>query len=262
MPLKLIRNIIKKFCADADNTGDTSPDMAYDKAYLSVNRELLSAVESYVNKHYIVEDTVYLGEQYATDDTSSFSEWHATDDAIYHKQCEFKPPKLTPPPAAMPPVTAHDTDSQVRASRPQSRTPAAQVRAPMRQAPVAQANIQLDHLINNLDEPFSTALLRLIDATGKRDAEIYRRANIDRRLFSKIRSNTGYMPSKPTVLAFAIALELNLRQTADLLEKAGFALSHSRKFDVIIEYFISNRKYDIIQINEVLFYYDQPLLGG
>jgi len=121
---------------------------------------------------------------------------------------------------------------------------------------------RLDDLVGNLDEPFSATLLRLIDATGKKDAEIYRRANIDRRLFSKIRSNVGYMPSKPTVLAFAVALELTLGQTADLLGRAGFTLSHSRKFDVIVEYFIASRKYDIFEINEVLFSYDQPLLGG
>ena len=120
----------------------------------------------------------------------------------------------------------------------------------------------LDELVGNLDEPFSSTLLRLIDATGRKDADVYRRANIDRRLFSKIRSNTNYVPSKPTVLAFAVALELTLEQTEDLLERAGFALSHSRKFDVIVEYFIKSRKYDVFEINEILFNYDQPLLGG
>lgn len=127
---------------------------------------------------------------------------------------------------------------------------------------IAKPEKSLDDLVGNLDEPFSTTLLRLIDQAGKKDAEIYHRANIDRRLFSKIRSNTHYTPSKTTVLAFAVALELTLEQTEDLLERAGFALSHSRKFDVIIEYFIQSKKYDVFEINEVLFSYDQPLLGG
>ena len=126
----------------------------------------------------------------------------------------------------------------------------------------APVGASLDYLVGNLDEPFSATLLRLIDQSGRKDSDVYNRANIDRRLFSKIRSNPGYAPSKPTVLAFAVALELSLSQTEDLLERAGFALSRSRKFDVIVEYFIKSGKYDIFEINEVLFSYDQPLLGG
>jgi len=127
---------------------------------------------------------------------------------------------------------------------------------------VLKAPAGIDDLIDNLDEPFSTTLLRLIDANGKTDVEVYKRANLDRKLFSKIRTGKGYMPSKRTAIALAIALELNLDETDDLLERAGYALSHSQKFDVIIEYFIINGKYDIFEINEVLFKYDQPLLGG
>lgn len=126
----------------------------------------------------------------------------------------------------------------------------------------AAPNAGLDDLIDNLDEPFSITLLRLIDTKGKTDVGVYKRANLDRKLFSKIRTGKGYMPSKRTAIALAVALELTLDETDDLLERAGYTLSHSQKLDVIVEYFIINGNYDIFEINEVLFKYDQPLLGG
>lgn len=117
-------------------------------------------------------------------------------------------------------------------------------------------------MLENLDAGFSETLLQLIDRTGRKDSEIYRKANVDRKLFSKIRNNADYRPSKTTALAFAFALELDIDETRDFIARAGFALSRSSKFDVIVEYFLLNGKYNINELNEVLFAFDQPLVGA
>ena len=120
----------------------------------------------------------------------------------------------------------------------------------------------LSELLKQTDEGFSENLLRRIDSSGKKDSEVYKRANVSRQHFSKIRNNPNYKPTKATALAFAVALELSLDETRDLIGRAGYSLSHSSKFDIIIEYFIQNGNYNIHEINMTRFEFDQSLLGA
>ena len=122
------------------------------------------------------------------------------------------------------------------------------------------ASISLSDALSGMDERFSEMVLRKIDERGMTDAQCYKKAEIDRKLFSKLRGNRLYKPSRQTAVALAIALELSLEETKELLMKAGFALSHSSKFDIIIEYFISRGNYNRFEINEALYEFDQQLI--
>lgn len=214
--LQVATSTIRNFLIDHDIDVTL---VVYDKATFSISGELLGAVESYIDEHYVETHEIRRRQLLDVERDASYE---ADEDVTNYNEPILE--KMLPP----------------------------YVRVP---AP-------LDDLVGNLDESFSQMLLRLIDAKGMSDVAVYKRANLDRKLFSKIRSNKGYMPSKRTAIALAVALELSLDETNDLLERAGYALSPAVKFDVIVEYFITNGKYDVFEINGVLFEYDQPLLGG
>ena len=137
---------------------------------------------------------------------------------------------------------------------------AAEPVAAMGAAPAPQKR-SLDDVMKNLTETWSESLLRRIDEKGFTDVEVYKRANVDRKLFSKIRTDKYYQPKKSTALAFVLALKLNIDEAKDFLGRAGYAFSPSSKTDLIVQYFIENEVYEIMTINLALYEHDEPLLG-
>ncbi len=217
--------------------------VVYDKNCFLISKQLISEITEYIDQNYVEQHTniraeksrgrgFFDGLKSLNSDTVSLNEDSAYIDFIQKR----KPTKPQATFASKAP-TFNYVEKSVTASQ------------------------SLDEALNSLDESFQEMLLRKIDESGMTDAECYKKAHIDRKLFSKIRNDKFYKPSKPTALAFAVALELTLLETNELLRKAGFALSHSNKFDIIVEYFIKNKRYNIFEINEALYTFDQPVLG-
>jgi len=135
--------------------------------------------------------------------------------------------------------------------------------APCHSMPMASAKaMSLEDMLKQTDAGFTETLLKLIDDSGKKDSEVYKKALLSKQHFSKIRNNPNYKPTKPTAIALALALELDLDATKDLIGRAGYALTNSSKFDLIIRYFIEHGKYNLVEINCMLFEHDQSLLGS
>ena len=222
--LRVASSAIQSFLDDHEMTVTL---VVFDQTAFTLSRELQGAVESYIDENYVLARQDRYRRLRGEQSESLYDEHEFRPSASVKYSLRDNPPVTSAAPMALP-------------------------------ADLAAA----ESFADLLDEPFTDALFRLIDLKGMTDVEVYKRANLDRKHFSKIRAGKGYMPGRKTVIALAIALRLSPGEARDLLRQAGFALSRSQLFDVIIQYFIDNGRYDIFEINEVLFKYDQPLLGG
>ena len=236
--------------------------VVFDKAAFTLSKNLLGEVKAYIDENYVDEQNLRFGKERSRPQFGSES--YDADAAVRSVSLLDTEAFLETDTARLP--SAPDSVKEGRGDAFYESLEGDYIQTPQIMAqsapPISSKPKKVDDVIARLDEPFSATLLRLIDAKGKTDVEVYKRANLDRKLFSKIRTGKRYAPSKKTVVALSIALELSLPETRDLLERAGFALSRSVVFDVIVEYFITKRRFDIFEINNVLFEYDQPLLGG
>lgn len=243
--------------------------VVFDSEAFALTGKIFAGVNEFIDEHYVQEKTL---EEYSIDaafGAAAFEE-AAFDDA----PCEAEPCDELPIEDAPCEDAEGGTAARGRGRRRHLRRnkffanesmeampPARACMAGAAMAAPAPAKRSLDDVVKNLSETWSEGLLRMITEKGYTDVEVYRRANVDRKLFSKIRSNKDYKPKKSTAVAFALALRLNLDETKDFIGRAGYAFSPSSKFDLIVEYFIGNGVYDFMTINMALFEHDEPLLG-
>ncbi len=204
--------------------------VVYDKSSFEVSTDLFSDVQAYIDETMVRAEPRRLRQDERLSSTLSEAEFKGIEESI-HDYCAYN---CAPQSSAqmLPETSLYENKTA-----------------------------DIEEILMNMDKSFSETLLELIDKSGMKDSQVYKKANVDRRLFSKIRSDAQYKPSKITAVAFALALELDLYQTRDLLEKAGYSMTHSNKFDIIIEYFIERQNYNVFEINEVLFAFDQSLIG-
>lgn len=239
--------------------------VVFDRKSFDLSAGLAADIRQYISDNYVTEQTA---EEYAIDDqyfgqslnqtlrpaTSSESQRRSARHSRLESPSRKSDAKDSSPQGEKPDYLLREEGAAYEPDQSVSSVSSAPAR------PRPQRSLQ--DVMSQVGESFQECLLRLIDQRGLTDAQVYKRANIDRKLFSKIRCNPHYIPRRKTIISLAVALELNIDEMTDLLLKAGIALSPGSKFDLIIRYCVENQIYDSMTINAILFDYDQPLLGA
>lgn len=249
--------------------------VVFSKDAYELSEKLVGDVESYINEKHAER---IIGKEYGTTHPRRYDSQRSFFDSDKDKctvsrdffsigsdEPDLSVRRKSPTPDEYIPIESCEPGSFESVEEPEEEACPATPKARANVSPRRSSSINpktLEERLKKMDTGFSGRLLDLIDQSGQKDSVIYKKANIDRKLFSKIKNKAGYKPSKETAIAFAIALELDLDETKDLIGRAGYALSGSSKFDIIIEYFIIHGHYDIYEINMMLFEFDQQLLGA
>lgn len=249
---------------------------------LRPTKRLLEEISSYIDEHFVASEgtvaneSVAVGKSFTAGEEAVACESIASDENIVVYEGVVTGESF----AADEGISSLAEDEDFDASEPMPRASAPAFETRAADAPAAKSRMasasssashetympfaaaeSIDELLNRKEATFSEALLQEIDARNLRDPEVYKHANIDRKLFSKIRSNAQYQPKKQTAIALALALSMNLDDTLDLIGRAGYTLTASSKADLIVQYFIEHSCWDINLINQVLYEFDQPLIG-
>ena len=239
----------------------------FDRTSFAISQKLYARIQAFIDDSYIgpfYEEIENRRRRYSNTvllpTAAPAPEKERTDDIPLHENAQ-KPTFMPPEPHDAAPAPKQNLFEKIRSRKKTKKELADALKecSPMQES---FADLSLEDYLKKMDEGFRDMLIRKIDERGMTDAECYKKANVDRKLFNKIKTQYDYRPSKSTVLAFAVALRLSLDETEEMLKKAGFSLSHSSKFDLIVEFFIIHGNYDIFEINEALFSFDQKLLGS
>lgn len=218
-----------------------------------LEQKVLSKVAVYLEKHYKPEER----RSSIKPMCQAAPAYYDAPEAVSKAAPRIMPPKAAP--KAAPRVTS--AKAGIFTGLEAEEVPIPQIKRENQAAASRNAAKQLDDMLKHMGESFSQMLMRLIDERGLTDPQVYHKANLDRKLFSKIRKNIYYSPNKRTVIALALALELSVTETEELLKTAGFSLSNSSRADLIIRFSLENQIYDVFQVNEILYHYEEPLLG-